>query len=51
MYHILNAHLGVSDEALQLITHINGFSKETMEDVLFAVSGYRDFETWMQSEC
>ena len=33
--------MGVSEEALDLITNINGCSMETMEDVLFAVSGCR----------
>lgn len=36
--------LGVSTETLQIITSINGYSKQTMEDVLYAHSGYRSFD-------
>lgn len=36
--------LGVSEQSLQLITSINGYSRETMLDVLQAHTGYRTFE-------
>lgn len=36
--------LGVSEQTLQIITAINGYSEETMCDVLFAHTGYRYFE-------
>lgn len=35
--------LGVSEQTLQVVTDINGFSEETMEDILYAVTGYRNF--------
>ena len=35
---------GVSDETLEVITNINGYSVETLLDVLYAVFGLRDFE-------
>lgn len=34
----------VSEETLKVVTTINGYSLETLEDVLYAVSGYRSFE-------
>ena len=37
-------NLGVSEQALQLITDINGYNTETMCDVLFWRTGYRSFE-------
>lgn len=37
-------YLGVSEQALQLITDINGYNAETMCDVLFWQTGYRSFE-------
>lgn len=40
----LNEQFNVSDETLRIITDINGYKLETMEDVLFSVSGYRSFE-------
>lgn len=35
--------LGVSDQTLGIITAINGYSMSTMEDVLYAHTGYRSF--------
>ena len=36
--------LGVSEQALQIITSINGYSSETMTDILYAHTGYRSFD-------
>lgn len=36
--------LGVSEQTLQIVTDINGYSKETLLDVLYAHTGYRNFE-------
>lgn len=36
--------IGVSEQTLQIVTDINGYSDDTLEDVLFAVMGTRDFE-------
>lgn len=36
--------MGISEETLQVVTDINGYSSETLEDILFAVSGYRSFD-------
>lgn len=44
MWDILQTDFGVSEQTLQIITDINGYSEETMEDVLYAVSGYRSFD-------
>ncbi len=35
---------GVSEQTLQIVTSINGYSMETLRDVLFAATGYRDFD-------
>lgn len=34
----------VSEETLKIITAINGYSIETLNDVLYAATGYRDME-------
>ena len=34
----------VSEETLDVVTEINGYSEETLCDVLYAVTGYRDFD-------
>lgn len=36
--------LGVSEQTLQIVTSLNGFSDETMLDVLFVHTGYRSFD-------
>lgn len=36
--------LGVSHETLQVVTDINGYSEQTMRDVLYAVAGCHDFD-------
>jgi hypothetical protein len=33
-----------SEEALTLITNINGYSVDTLNDVIYAVTGYRSME-------
>ena len=35
-------------EELQLITNINGYSLETLNDAIFARYGYRDLEQMME---
>lgn len=36
--------MGVSEETLDIITSINGYNLQTLEDVLYAKFGYRSFE-------
>ena len=36
--------MGVSEDALQLVVQINGYSEETMYDVLYAVFAETSFE-------
>jgi hypothetical protein len=36
--------LGVSEEAIQTVVDINGYSTGTMESILFARTGYRNFD-------
>ena len=35
--------LGVSEQTLQIVTDINGYSEETLYEVLYAYTGYRNF--------
>jgi len=46
---LLDMELFTKDE-LQLITNINGYSVETLNDALFARYGYRDYNQMMESE-
>lgn len=36
--------LGVSGETIQIVVAINGYTKEVLEDILYAATGYRSFE-------
>ena len=36
--------MGVSEQTLQIVTDINGFTEETMLDILYAHTGDREFE-------
>ena len=36
--------LGVSEQTLQIVTSINGYTMETMTDILYAATGLRSFE-------
>lgn len=38
------SELGVSEQTLSIITDINGYSEQTMRDVLYAHTGYNDFD-------
>lgn len=37
-------NLGVCEQTLQIVTDINGYSEETLLDVLYAHTGYRNFD-------
>lgn len=43
LWDILIKH-GGSEQTLQIVTSINGYSVETMEDILYAHSGLRSFD-------
>lgn len=49
-YYDLLLDMGVSEQTLVFITNINGFSYETLCDILYQVSGYRTFEQLKESE-
>lgn len=44
MLEFLVDRIGVSEETMRVVTDINGYSEETMLDILYAVTGYRNFE-------
>jgi hypothetical protein len=43
MWDRLRDDYGVSDETLRVVSCINGYSRDTMEAVLYAVAGERGF--------
>ena len=40
-----------SEDELQLVTDVSGYSHEVLDSVLYARTGYRDFDTWVEDEC
>lgn len=36
--------LGLTEQTLQIVTDINGYNEETMCDILYAYTGYRNFD-------
>lgn len=36
--------MGVSEQTIDVVTSINGYSEETMCDILYVITGYRDFD-------
>lgn len=39
-----------SVETLNIITSINGYNEDTLNDILYCVSGYRDIEQYLLYE-
>lgn len=39
-----------TEEEITLVTKINGYSQETLNDILYARTGYRSFEQIQQEE-
>ena len=50
VYEALIEEYGVGEEALQLITTINGYSIDTLNDVIYAMFGYRSLEQMKEEE-
>lgn len=46
----LLVEMGISEETLDIITSINGYNLQTLEDVLYAKFGYRSFEQLEREE-
>lgn len=40
----------VDERTLDIITNINGYNDDTLNDVLYVVSGYRDIEQYLEYE-
>lgn len=49
-YEYLNDYVGVSEETLGVVTSINGYNENTLNDILYAVTGYRDLEQYKNEE-
>ena len=36
--------IGAEEQTLRVVTDINGYNEDTMYDILYALTGYRNFE-------
>lgn len=43
-------NVGVNEEVLNCITGINGYNKNTFNNVLYYYTGYRDLEQYLECE-
>lgn len=50
LYYELIVHELFTQDELELITNINGFTVETLNDCIFARYGYRDLEQMLEEE-
>ena len=50
VYQALIEDYGVSEEALQLVTNINGYSLETLNDVIYSLFGFHSLEQLKEEE-
>lgn len=39
-----------SESTLQLVTRLNGYTLETMENILYALTGYHSYDQFMENE-
>lgn len=47
MHDILVEYGIATEEEVELVTNINGYNRETMEDILYARTGYRTFDQYL----
>lgn len=43
-------NLGVKEEVINCITSINGYNEDTLDNVLYYYTGYRDLKQYTESE-
>jgi hypothetical protein len=50
LWTLLEVYGIATDEEIDLVTNINGYSEETLNDILYARTGYRDIEQYEEAE-
>lgn len=43
-------NLGINEEVINCITSINGYNEETLDNILYYYTGYRDLEQYLECE-
>jgi hypothetical protein len=50
LWTLLEVYGIATEEEIDLVTNINGYSEETLNDILYARTGYRDIEQYEEAE-
>lgn len=50
LWTLLEVYGIATEEEIDLVTNINGYSEETLSDILYARTGYRDIEQYEEAE-
>ena len=43
-------NIGVNEETINCVTSINGYNEDTLNDILYYFTGYRDLEQYLEYE-
>ena len=49
-YNYLINNIGISEEVLKCITNINGYNENTLNDILYYYTSYKDLEQYTEFE-
>lgn len=49
-YNYLINNIWISEEVLKCITNINGYNEDTLNNILYYYTGYRDIEQYTEYE-
>ena len=50
LWTLLEVYGIATEDEIDLVTNINGYSEETLNDILYARTGYRDIEQYEEAE-
>ena len=50
LWTLLEVYGIATEEEIDLVTNINGYSEETLNDILYARTGYRDIAQFEEAE-
>lgn len=51
LWTLLEVYGIATEEEIDLVTSINGYSEETLNDILYVRTGYRDIAQFEEAEC
>jgi len=51
LWTLLEVYGIATEEEIDLVTSINGYTEETLNDILYVRTGYRDISQFEEAEC